>query len=319
MLDTPEEVDKKIEEAANIDLGTPDPDADKDPDDPANRPEDPKPEDKPEDKPVDEGTSDEPATDPEDAPDDEDKDPEDKEDDEPAKEDEKPEDKPEDKATEPAKETEPKKDEPDYEEKFKESSRNAQSLADAKKQLEERIDKAYLMPEPTEDEVKADLQKDNISFDELSDFEKRQAKKELHTRKINEEIRQARVDQKAQEDRVRDFVKEVDLHAIKPETIKKYPLLDGKQNALRKFAQDVPTRIGMNMDDLIELFLVKTAKPPVKNKGGMFPTGNGGGSSNPSDKNNGKVTLSQARSIREKNYAEYQRLVEQDKIDFSSL
>ena len=176
----------------------------------------------------------------------------------------------------------------------------------------EEIDKAYQMDPPTEEELKIEFPE----WDDLSDFEKKIGKDNLHNKKITTRIRHVRAEQKQTEDEIKEYVNNLEVHTIKPDTLKKYPLLDGKQNALRKFAQDVPTRIGMNFDDLIELFLVKTAKPKQNNKGGMFP-GNQGGPKPPPNKNAGKIGLIEARAIREKDYGQYKRLVEQNKIDFS--
>lgn len=281
--------------------------------------------DKPEDKGEEDKGEDTPKDDDKDEEEDEDKDQDDadQEDQEEEAEADEDKDQEEDKGEgepEPDKDKKPPKEAaPDYEEKFKQSSRQAQSIAESKKQLEEAIDKAYQMPEPTEEQVKADLQKDGINYDELSDFEKRQAKQTLHNKNINETIRQAREEQKATEENTKKYVNDLEVHAIKPDTLKKYPALDGRENELKKFVQDVPTRIGMNFDDVIALFLVRTAKPKKENKGGMFPTGQGGRGEEKPKPNDGKMTLAQADVLRRTDYKKYREAVENDKIDFSSV
>lgn len=199
------------------------------------------------------------------------------------------------------------------EERARQSASEAQYLASSKKALEEQIDEAYMLDEPTEDDLRAEY----TDWDVLSDFERKQAKKTLHNDMILKRIRQIRQDARESENAIREFVKKVDTFSIHPDTLKKYPALEGKQDQLAKFAAR-KDRITFDLDDLVALFLVKTAKPEVKHKGKMFETGTGGSKESPKQPSD-KITLSEASILMKTNYKKYKEYLMNDKIDYSSI
>lgn len=194
------------------------------------------------------------------------------------------------------KDEEPDKESPDYKEKFRSSAQEAEVLALKNKQINEAIDKAKNLPEPTEEELIAE----NADWDLMTDTEKRLAKKVFVQERFQQEIIKAREAGK----NIEDWNNSVEEYAENPVTLNHHPELEGKEDAFKKFATR-PSRRGMDMEDLTAAFLydaTKNAKPP--SKGQQFDPGTGG----PSDKGtpkSSKMSMAQARELRRTNYDQY--------------
>ena len=218
-----------------------------------------------------------------------------------------PEDVPDSKVTEDTDQPPVTKTEQTPEEKFAASAREAQVLAQSKKQLEESIDKAYEMPEPTEAQLVAEY--GDLSL--LSEFERKLATQNLHNKLINEEVKRIRNDQRQSQEKKEARDKEVDAYSIHPDTLKQFPRLEGKQEEFRKFASK-PTRLNLDLEDLTTIFLANLP-PPVKHKGAMMETGTGG----PKDKikpKSDKISIEESAILMKNNYPEYVRLLKANKI-----
>lgn len=194
--------------------------------------------------------------------------------------------------------------------KLKASSREAQILYARNKQVQEAIQKASEMPEPTDEEMMAEYQ----DWDVMSDFEKKMAREsEASKRRLK-----AITDVNQQFKDLEAWQKQVDTFMDDPQTLIDNPALEGRVDDFREFATK-PTRRGVDFDILISSFLYQIDSDKTsKKKKGMFPKGNGGQQQKPSKSTN-KISLDQARELRKNNYSEYKRLLLEGKIDNSDL
>jgi hypothetical protein len=191
----------------------------------------------------------------------------------------------------------------DYKKKFTESSREAQILHAKNKKINEAVEKAKGLPDPTVEE----LTKEYPDWELLTDTEKRLAKDSvISTRRfaILEEVTAESKDIEAWNTKVDTFISD-------PKSLIKHPELDGKEEEFKIFASK-PSRRSVDFEDLIPAFLY-TAKQPAK-KGAMFETGSGG----PNDKSkpkSDKLSIDQARKLRERDYNKWKEYLSAGKIE----
>lgn len=195
---------------------------------------------------------------------------------------------------------------PDYKKKFSESSKEAQKIVAKNRKLNQAIDEANEVVEPTEDEMQAEYE----DWDLLDDTNKKIARETSMNMKRFSLISKARIETKKIEKWDEDVAKFVD----DPQTLIDNPELEGKIPEFMVFANEesnnsVPFKV------LVGSFLheqSKTAKP--KSKGAMFPDGSGG----PNDKGKpkgDKITVEESEVLRKTNYNEYVRLLKAGKIE----
>lgn len=195
---------------------------------------------------------------------------------------------------------------PDYKEKFVASSREAQVLHAKNKKVNEAIDKAAELPEPTEEELRAEYS----DWEVMSDFEKKLAKDSLiSTRRfalLHEATKEFK-DIDAWNDKVDKFI-------VDPKVLVDYSELEGRIEEFKIFATK-PTRRGVDFEDLISAFLYDiTKKMKPKQKGQMFPTGSGGPNEKPKP-GGGKITIEEARTLRKTDYNKFKELLKAGKIE----
>lgn len=197
-----------------------------------------------------------------------------------------------------------KKQDPEYKKKFIESSRENQVLAAKLKKQTEALDESTTVPEPTEEELKAE----HPEWDKLSEFEKRMARKELHNDKkfaVLNRIAKENKDIDSWQGKVTTFIED-------PKTLIANPKLEGKEDEFRLFANK-PTRRNIDFEDLVSAFLYEESSARPKNKGKMFP------SSTAADKKQaasaGKISIEDSQKLMKTNYSEYKRLLLAGKID----
>jgi len=186
-----------------------------------------------------------------------------------------------------------------------------QVIAQSKKKYEEQIAQAQAMPEPTEDQVRAEVEALGENYDSMSLFYKRMAKNDLHNRLKNEAIAKIQEEQKQTQDKIEARRKEVDVFSIHPDTLKKFPRLEGKQADFNVFASK-PTRLQLDLEDLATLYLANLPAAE-KHKGQMFETGNGGKAPE-KKKNGGKLSIAESAALMQTNYAKYQEYLMAGKI-----
>lgn len=194
---------------------------------------------------------------------------------------------------------------PDYKKKFKASTQEALVQAAKNKKIQEAVEAAGGLPEPTDDELRAEYPE----YDEMSDFEKKLVKDNMRNNRRFDVIHKASQEGKDIEkwdNDVKEFIED-------PKTLSDNPDLEGKQDDFRVFATK-PTRRGVPFEDLVAAFLYdvsKNAKP--KNKGKMFETPKGG----PSDRGkprDGKLSVMDSRALMKTDYKKYVRLLKEGKI-----
>lgn len=182
-------------------------------------------------------------------------------------------------------------------EKLRASSREAQILYARNKQVQEAIEKASSLPDPTDEELQAEYP----DWDVMSDFEKKMAKESMS----NSRRMQAITEVNKQFKDLEAWQNQVDAFIDDPATITNNPALAGIEDDFREFATK-PTRRGVDFDILISSFLYEYDKQPTKpKKKQMFPRSAGSGEA-PKPKSN-KLTVEQGRALRESNYDEYKR------------
>lgn len=214
--------------------------------------------------------------------------------------------------------TKPKEDEKppvDFEKRYKDSSREAHILAEGKQKLEEEIDEAQNIPTPTEDELREDLKKDGIELDDLSAFEKKLAIESLHQKNINNKVKEIRNRTKADEERVEQRTNEVETFAIHPDTLKRFPKLEGKQDDFIAYATK-PSRLVLDLEDLAKLFIIDLPEPK-KNKGKMFEIGTGGPNDKPKQRTGIITDPDIAETLRQNDFKKYTNLLKAGKIQIA--
>lgn len=198
--------------------------------------------------------------------------------------------------------------ETDYKKKFVESSREAQVLHARNKQINEAIDIAAQLPEPTEEE----LQKEYSEWDLMSDTEKRLAKDSLiSTRRFRI------IHEEAQKSKQGDVWNgKVDEFVTDPKTLVSHPELEGRVEEFKLFASK-PTRRGVDFDDLVNAFLFEATKTVKKsNKGAMFEQGSGGEAKPPAK--TGKLSVDEGRRLMQTDYAKFKQMLREGKIEMPS-
>jgi hypothetical protein len=220
-----------------------------------------------------------------------------------------PEPKPSEPAPEPEPEPEPKPEpqpDVDYKKKFVESTREAQVLHAKNKKINEVIETALTLPDPTDEELK----KEFTDWDVMTDTEKK-----LATDNLKSTRRFAMLEEVTRESKdIETWNTKVDSFVDDPKTLVDNPELEGKLDDFKLFATK-PTRRGVDFGDLVLAFGGEEAKKTKpKNKGSMFETGTGGPNDRPKPKSD-KISIEQARVLRETDYKKYTEYLKAGKIE----
>lgn len=267
---TQEELDQKIQEAADI----PDDELEKSQEDEEDSEEEPESEEQDENTEVDE------------------------ESDEEGKEAEATDDEVEDEEqAEPSKEL--------YKKKFSESSRENQKIHAKNRVINQALIEADEIPDPTEEELESEYK----DWDLATDIEKISLKEAYISKQWRSKISQA----KEQATKIEKWNDSVEEFVGDPKTLIDTPELEGKTDEFRRFAQEaennsVPFKI------LVSAFLHDNSINKKTNKGKMFERGKGGSNERPQLKN-GKISLEEARILRNKDYPKYKEKLEAGLID----
>ena len=205
---------------------------------------------------------------------------------------------------EPAPEVKP---EPDYKEKFAAETKENIVLYAKSKKITEAIDQANQTEMPTDEE----LAEKYPDWDIMDDIQKRLIREsELSTKRF------AIIHDATKEFRDIDaWNTKVDTFLTDPKTITDNPGLEGKEDSFRSFAIK-PSRRGNDLDVLVGAFLYNmdvAKKTETPKKGQMFETGSGG-PNEPAKPKSDKISLAEAKSLRETNYSKYKELLIAGKI-----
>ena len=197
-----------------------------------------------------------------------------------------------------------KKPETDYKKRYSDSTREAQSLHKKNKKINEAIDEAGKLPDPTEEELKAEY----TDWDVMSDTERKLAKDSFtsmkrfaHIHKITEEFRSMDA-----------WANKVDAFINDPASLKDYPALEGNEKEFKTYATDRESRQGADFEDLVGSFVFSTKATVKPKKGKMFETGTGGPPSKPKPK---KISFEDAALIKKNDYNKWKRLLKAGKLE----
>lgn len=194
----------------------------------------------------------------------------------------------------------------DYKKRYIESTREGQVLFAKNKKLTEALEQANQLPEPTQE----DLIKEYPEWEEMTTLERRFAKDNF----VNNR-RLAFIDQVRSEFSETDkWVNKVSDFITNPKTLNKYQELEGQEDKFLSFATK-PTRRGVDFEDLVSAFLFQNK--PVKNKGSLLESSVGGNKGQRQDPT--KITVEEARSLRETDYKKYVELLKSGKIEQQSI
>jgi len=193
---------------------------------------------------------------------------------------------------------------PDYKEKFVQSAKEAQVLHARQKKMTDAVDEAAQIQEPTEDELKVEYPE----WEMMSESEQRLAKKTLVADRRFEAINKANQEMK----NISNWNEKVAKFLDDPKNLADNPELEGKQEEFLLFAVK-PTRRGIDFEDLVSSFLYNAGKSMTKKKGKMFEAGSGGPPS-PAKPKSDKVSLEEARVLRDTDYKKYISLLKANKI-----
>lgn len=185
------------------------------------------------------------------------------------------------------------------------SARENQKIYAKNRVINQALTEADEIPEPTDEEMAKSYQ----GWDEMSEIEKTLAKETVVSRNWRKVISTA----KEQATKIEKWNDSVDEFVDNPQTFLDNPELEGKQDAFREFAtseanNSVPFKV------LISAFLHEQSTTTKPNKGKMFENGSGGPNEKPQPKN-GKITLEEARSLRERDYSKWKEYLAAGKIE----
>jgi len=198
---------------------------------------------------------------------------------------------------------------PDYKERYKESTREAQILHAKNKKLNESIEQAGDIPDPTEEELRNEFSE----WDDMTETEKKLAKSAYVSIQRFAKLQEATKEFKD----IDVWSGKVDTFIADPKTLMQYPELEGKTEEFISFASK-PTRRGLDFADLVAAFLYDATRRKISMKGKMFETGTGGPAGKPKPKSD-KISLEEAAVIQKTDYNEYKRLLKARKIDMTTV
>lgn len=192
-----------------------------------------------------------------------------------------------------------------YKKKFSASSRENQKINAKNRVINKALIDAEEVPEPTEEE----LVKEYPDWELMSDIEKTLAKETVVTRRWREVIKQA----KDQATKIEKWTDSVVEYIEDPKTLLAFPQLEGKTEDFKDYATlDENNNVPFSV--LIPAFLFQESTNNKPHKGKMFERSGGGDKTKPK-LNDGKISLEDARKLRETNYDLWKQKLKEGKID----
>ncbi len=192
----------------------------------------------------------------------------------------------------------PKAQEPDYKEKFSQSSREAQLLAEQNKALQETIKNLTETKNPTDDE----LRQSYPGWDDLSAAEQTFMREQLSLKKENA----------ATKGILLGFLEEQKWKDDLAGALVKYPELSGKDTEFKNFCYK-PSHKNIPIDVLAKSFLYDSKPEPAREPappGAALEPGSGG----PKEAPKGELSLDDIEIIRTKDPKRYRQLLREGKI-----
>jgi len=191
--------------------------------------------------------------------------------------------------------------------KLSASARENQKIYAKNRVINQALVEADSIPEPTEQELSSEFS----DWDLMSDIEKNLARETVMSRTWRKVISEA----KEQATKIEKWNDSVDEFIEDPVTLNNNPGLEGKADAFREFAlNEANNSVPFNI--LVSAFLHDHSSGKESNKGVMFEKGNGGPNDRPLPKTD-KLTLQEARKLRETDYNKWKEYNKLGKIDYN--
>lgn len=190
--------------------------------------------------------------------------------------------------------------------KLSASARENQKIYAKNRVINKALADAEDVPEPTEEELTVEFK----DWDIMSEVEKALAKETVISRNWRKTIAQA----KEQASKIEKWNESVETFVDDPKTLIDNPDLEGKTEEFKEFAtQEANNSVPFNV--LVPAFLHTHSSGKQPNKGRQFERANGGPNDKPKPKD-GKITLEEARKLRETNYEKWKEYNNAGKIDY---
>ena len=185
------------------------------------------------------------------------------------------------------------------------SARENQKIYAKNRVINQALVEAEELPEPTEEE----LAKEFSDWDEMTSVEKNLAKETVISRNWRKTISKA----KEQATKIEKWNDSVESFIDDPKTLTTYPDLEGKTEEFKTYATNEQNN-SVPFNILISAFLHDHGVSNKPHKGRMFERGSGGPNDRPQHKSD-KITLEEARTLRETNYTKYKEYLVAGKIE----
>jgi len=201
------------------------------------------------------------------------------------------------------------KDDVDYRKKFVESQRETLIVVAKNKKINEAVETAIDLPDPTEEELRVKYPQ----WDDMTETEKTLAKDAfISTRRFS-----AFAEATNEFKKLDKWAEDVDTFVADPKTLIQYPALEGKMDDFKIFVLK-PTRRNVDFPDLIAAFLYDASAQRKPNRSKMFEAGSGGPNTKPQAKP-GMISIDEAAVLMKTDYNKYKQLLKDGKIDFSKV
>lgn len=202
-------------------------------------------------------------------------------------------------------ESESKEEEPELKKKLSASAKENQKIYAKNRIINKALAEAEDIPEPTEQQLQAEFK----DWDIMSETEKVFAKETVVSRQWRQAISKA----KEQTTKIEKWSDSVDEFVDDPATFIDNPGLEGKTNEFKEFAtQEENNSVPMKI--LVSAFLHDNSSGRTPNKGRMFEKGSGGPNNKPQPKND-KLTIEEARRLRDTDYNKWKEMLKAGKIE----
>lgn len=189
-------------------------------------------------------------------------------------------------------------------EKFSASARENQKIYAKNRVLNKAILNLDEVPDPTEEELQAEFR----DWEVMSEVERSLAKETVIGRRWRTNLKEAQDQAK----KIEKWNETVDEYTDDPKTLVDHPELEGKGDDFKNFAkEEANNNVPFNV--LVGSFLYEQSKR-TGNKGRMFETGTGGPNERIEPKSD-KISLEDARKIRETDYDKWKQLLVAGKIE----
>ena len=196
--------------------------------------------------------------------------------------------------------------EPDWKQKFTASSREVQVQGFKNKEIQQAVDLASQIPEPSDE----DMIKEYPSWEEMTDSEKKTAKQVVLANRRFELVQDATDKFKA----VDDWNTKVDSFVNDPKILNAHPELEGKTDEFKAFASK-PSRRGIDLEDLLLAFQGEQSKiAPVHHTGAMFETGSPAAHVELPKPKDDKLSAEEGRNLMKTDYRKFKEMLKAGKI-----